>query len=107
MFDDNGRAVQFHLLNFDHCVRQVIYARVHQIVNPNSPLRKTDEPYCCSLAKSFRHHEYYYWESATYAAAMHNVDAIKLLKDGYCTAMLDSLHGGHSVEMLRDENGKE
>lgn len=36
---------------------------------------------------------------------MHNINGMKLLKDGYCMFILDGRHCCHSVEMLRDKEG--
>lgn len=46
-------------------------------------------------------------KGATYATAVHNVDDMKLLEDGYCLVTLDSGHCRHSVMMLTDRSGVE
>lgn len=45
------------------------------------------------------------YEAATYMTAVHNVDGIKLLKDGSCVFMLYGHHLRRSVEIMRDEDG--
>lgn len=44
-------------------------------------------------------------EGATYVIAVHNVDGMKLLNDGYYVVMLDGCHLRRSAKMLRDKDG--
>lgn len=44
-------------------------------------------------------------ERATYAAAVHSVDGLKLLKYGYCIVRLADRRRQRAAEMLKDEDG--
>lgn len=44
-------------------------------------------------------------EDEPYATALHNVEEMKVLKDGYCMVIVNGHHQRHSVEMLRKGKG--
>lgn len=58
MTDSIRKAAQNHSLNLDHYLREVIYARMDQITNPNNLLRDIDDARCCVLAELFRDYRY-------------------------------------------------
>lgn len=46
-------------------------------------------------------------KGATYAIAVHGVDGMELLKNGYCMLMLDRCYQLRSVKLLEEEYGEE
>lgn len=46
-------------------------------------------------------------KDGTYAAAVHNIDGMKFMKDSYCMDMPDERHQRGCVKMIRDEEGVE
>lgn len=103
--DNIGKGDQVHLLSLDYYLYEKIYACMDRIVDPNNSLHNIDGAHCRALAESFglyrydyaRHMMKVYYSSSlkpegpTYATAMHEVDCMRLLKDGYCKEMLDGL----------------
>lgn len=119
--DDIEKSAHVHLLNSDHYLYDEIHASVDQIVDASNPLGNIDEAHCRALLESFRNYNENYAhrmmtvyfstrvdpKGATYATAVRSVDGMKMLKYGYRMVIIDACHCRRSMQMIRDENGKE
>lgn len=117
--NDILKAVQSHTLNVDNYLHEETHGRVRRIVDSNNLLRDIDEPRCHDLGESLRNYKYEYaremmkaystttvnLEAARYATVVHTVDSMTLLKDSFCTVIIDGCHRHRSVEMLRNKYG--
>lgn len=103
MSHEMGKAAQHHPMNLDIFLDEVIQARVDQIADPCNSLCDIDDGSCHTPPKCFCNSKYCYpWavmivyffstinvEGARYTTAVHAVDGMKLVKQGYCMLMLD------------------
>lgn len=117
--DDTGKVFQVHPLSVDTLTAKKIHTRVSQIVYTNNPLHEIDSSRCCTMAESFRNYKYDFvrgmmkvyfsntvnLNGVTCTTAVHNVNGMKLLMDGYCTIMLNWLHHCCSVKISRSKRG--
>lgn len=119
MSHDIRKAVQVHSLKLDHYLHEKVYAKVDEFLHQKNPMHIIDEAHCRGLAELLHSYRYHYArnivklyfsstlnpESAMYAAAVHTVTSMKLMKDRYYIVIPDDCHRLLSLKVLRDEDG--